>query len=119
MCYVCVLSSLIFHFLASDNKSIFLKIECSYLKFPFKANFPTPFRFSATLGQVLAKQNCTEITKNAIDVMSDNGRLNKVEGIISAFGQIMSAHRREVICEVTTAKVSQALHHISLKSVIH
>ena len=40
------------------------------------------------------------------DAMAENGRLNRTEGVIKAFSQIMSAHRGEVMCSVTTAKVT-------------
>lgn len=37
--------------------------------------------------------------------MADNGRISKIGGVLTAFGRIMSAHRGEVVCNVTTAKV--------------
>jgi len=37
--------------------------------------------------------------------LAENGRLNKVSGVLGAFAKIMSAHRGEVMCSVTTAKV--------------
>ena len=37
--------------------------------------------------------------------MAENGRLSKMNEITAAFGKIMSAHRGEVLCSVTTAKV--------------
>ena len=40
-----------------------------------------------------------------LDTLADNRRLNKVNGIIKAFNIIMSAHRGEVNCTVTSAKV--------------
>ena len=40
-----------------------------------------------------------------LDILADNRRLNKVNGIIKAFNTIMSAHRGEVNCTVTSAKV--------------
>lgn len=39
------------------------------------------------------------------DVLSDNGRLTITGDVITAFGKMMSAHRGEVICSVTTAQV--------------
>lgn len=41
----------------------------------------------------------------SIDVLADNGRLTLTGDVISAFSKMMSAHRGEVICTVTTAKV--------------
>lgn len=43
-------------------------------------------------------------TSNLLEVMAENGRLKKLDGVISAFKTIMAAHRGEVVCEVTTAK---------------
>lgn len=38
--------------------------------------------------------------------LSENGRIQKLSGVITAFEKIMSAHRGEVFCTVTTAKVN-------------
>lgn len=37
--------------------------------------------------------------------MVDNGRVKNLMGVINTFTMLMSAHRGEVICTVTTAKV--------------
>jgi len=42
----------------------------------------------------------------SLGALADNGRLQKMNGVISAFSTLMSAHRGEVVCTVTTAKVS-------------
>ena len=39
------------------------------------------------------------------DVLADNGRLPITGDVIAAFGKMMSAHRGEVLCSVTTAQV--------------
>lgn len=39
------------------------------------------------------------------DTMADNGRLSKLTDVINLYLELMSAHRGEVICKVTTAKV--------------
>lgn len=39
-----------------------------------------------------------------LEVLAENGRLQKLNGIINAFKLMMSAHRGEVVCEVITAK---------------
>lgn len=39
------------------------------------------------------------------DVLAENGRLTLTSDVISAYGKMMSAHRGEVICSVTTAQV--------------
>ena len=45
------------------------------------------------------------LTKNLLVCMIENGRYHIFESVIGAFSTIMSAHRGEVVCEVTTAKV--------------
>lgn len=43
-------------------------------------------------------------TSNLLQLMADNGRMKKLDTIINHFKTIMSAHRGDVVCEVTTAK---------------
>lgn len=51
-------------------------------------------------------QNLSDIScLRFADVLSDNGRLTLTGDVITAFGKMMSAHRGEVICSVTTAQV--------------
>ncbi|XP_053179714.1 ATP synthase subunit O, mitochondrial [Scomber japonicus] len=64
-----------------------------------------------TFHDALAKAKVSPITVNLINVLSDNGRLTITGDVITAFGKMMSAHRGEVICSVTTA---QALDEASL-----
>ncbi|CAG0895664.1 unnamed protein product [Darwinula stevensoni] len=64
---------------------------------------------------VFKKQNTSSISSNFFNAIADNGRMNRVESMINAFKTIMSAHRGEVQCEVTTAKpldkaMEQELH---------
>ncbi len=42
-------------------------------------------------------------------VLVSNNRLPRVGGVIRAYGTIMSAHRGEVPCAITTAKVHLAV----------
>ncbi|XP_002730685.1 ATP synthase subunit O, mitochondrial-like [Saccoglossus kowalevskii] len=62
---------------------------------------------------VLQKQNCQQVTVNLFELLAENGRLKKITEVLNAFGRIMSAHRGEVVCVVTT---SQALDDKELKS---
>ncbi|XP_072295002.1 ATP synthase subunit O, mitochondrial [Eucyclogobius newberryi] len=57
-----------------------------------------------TFNDVLTKAKVSPITVNLINVLSDNGRLSLTGDVITAFGKMMSAHRGEVICSVTTAQ---------------
>jgi F-type H+-transporting ATPase subunit O len=51
----------------------------------------------------LTKAKVSPITVNLIKVLADNGRLPITGDVITAFGKMMSAHRGEVLCTVTTA----------------
>lgn len=48
--------------------------------------------------------NLSAATTNLLTLLAENGRLSKIDGIINSFKQLMSAHRGEVVCEVTTAR---------------
>jgi F-type H+-transporting ATPase subunit O len=50
------------------------------------------------------KKSYSNITVNLFASLADNGRLNKMNGVFGAFNKLMSAHRGEVLCTVTTAK---------------
>nr|XP_005303393.1 ATP synthase subunit O, mitochondrial [Chrysemys picta bellii] len=56
-----------------------------------------------TINDVLVKDKLSPITINFMKVLAENGRLQQTPGVISAFGKIMSAHRGEVLCSITTA----------------
>uniref|UniRef100_G3Q282 ATP synthase peripheral stalk subunit OSCP, mitochondrial n=1 Tax=Gasterosteus aculeatus aculeatus TaxID=481459 RepID=G3Q282_GASAC len=57
-----------------------------------------------TFHDALAKAKVSNVTVNLINVLADNGRLPITADVIAAFGKMMSAHRGEVICTVTTAQ---------------
>jgi len=57
-----------------------------------------------TLAAAFKKKNYSNITVNLFASLADNGRLNKLNAVFGAFDKMMSAHRGEVICTVTTAK---------------
>merc|ERR1712168_1382652 len=61
-------------------------------------------RKEAAVVQILEKQKVSPITLNLFTLLAENGRFSKMNGVIAAFGKIMSAHRGEVVCTVTTAK---------------
>ncbi|XP_005323578.2 ATP synthase peripheral stalk subunit OSCP, mitochondrial [Ictidomys tridecemlineatus] len=56
-----------------------------------------------SLNDITAKERFSPITSNLINLLAENGRLGSARGIISAFSTIMSVHRGEVPCTVTTA----------------
>lgn len=57
-----------------------------------------------TFNDALTKAKVSPITVNLINVLADNGRLTLTGDVINAFSKMMSAHRGEVICSVTTAQ---------------
>ncbi|XP_076021063.1 ATP synthase peripheral stalk subunit OSCP, mitochondrial [Genypterus blacodes] len=65
--------------------------------------------------EALTMAKASPITINLISVLSDNGRLPITGDVITAFGKMMSAHRGEVICSVTTAQPLDAANLADLK----
>ncbi|KAJ8013147.1 hypothetical protein DPEC_G00050270 [Dallia pectoralis] len=55
-------------------------------------------------GDAMTKVKLSPIVVNLVTVLADNGRLTLTSDVISAFAKMMSAHRGEVICTVTTAQ---------------
>ncbi|XP_072850207.1 ATP synthase peripheral stalk subunit OSCP, mitochondrial [Pogona vitticeps] len=68
---------------------------------------------------VLVKEKLSPITLNFINVLAENGRLPYTPGVVSSFGKIMSAHRGEVLCSVTTAQPLDEANLTELKSTLH
>jgi len=50
------------------------------------------------------KMGLSAASQNFLVVVAENGRMKKLQGMIKSFEQIMSAHRGELYCNVTTAK---------------
>lgn len=59
---------------------------------------------ASALKDAATKSSMAAATSNLLQVMAENGRLKRLDGVINAFRTIMAAHRGEVVCEVTTAK---------------
>ncbi|KPP73559.1 ATP synthase subunit O, mitochondrial-like [Scleropages formosus] len=83
-----------------------------------------------TFTDALAKEKLSPITINLItvgvswpgylsDVLADNGRLTLTSDVIAAFGKMMSAHRGEVICSVTTAQPLDEANLTELKTALN
>lgn len=58
---------------------------------------------------VCSKLKMSPLTNNLLTTLAENGRHKLVSSVIASFGTIMSAHRGEVICEITTAKPLDAI----------
>ncbi|XP_059621925.1 ATP synthase subunit O, mitochondrial [Phlebotomus argentipes] len=59
---------------------------------------------AAALKETARQAKLADATSNLLELMAENGRLKRLDGVINAFKTIMAAHRGEVVCEVTTAK---------------
>ena len=60
------------------------------------------------------KLKMNELSKNLFLALAENGRFSLVEAVTTSFNTIMAAHRGEVVCEVTTAKVKLNIFFKSL-----
>ncbi|CAL8069114.1 unnamed protein product [Calicophoron daubneyi] len=56
------------------------------------------------ISQALDKMKVTPQTKNMFVILTENGRLSRINTVLDKFDQLMSAHRGEVHCVVRTAK---------------
>ncbi|XP_060090295.1 ATP synthase subunit O, mitochondrial [Heteronotia binoei] len=72
-----------------------------------------------TVNDALVKEKLSPITVNFVNVLAENGRLRYTPGVISAFGKIMSAHRGEVLCSVTTAQPLDEASLTELKTALN
>ncbi|XP_074070151.1 ATP synthase peripheral stalk subunit OSCP, mitochondrial [Macrotis lagotis] len=72
-----------------------------------------------TLSEIIAKEKFSPITTNLMKLLAENGRLNNTPGVISAFSTMMSVHRGEVQCSVTTASTLDDATLSELKTVLN
>jgi F-type H+-transporting ATPase subunit O len=71
---------------------------------------------ATALKEAASKVKFNPATGFFLEQLAENGRLNKIDSIINAYKLIMSAHRGEVVCEVTTAKPLDASQRKELES---
>ncbi|XP_035249570.1 ATP synthase subunit O, mitochondrial-like [Anguilla rostrata] len=72
-----------------------------------------------TFSDALTREKMSPITINLINVLAENGRLKLTSDVISAFSKMMSAHRGEVTCTVTTAQPLDAANLAELKTALN
>ncbi|KAF6384395.1 ATP synthase peripheral stalk subunit OSCP [Rhinolophus ferrumequinum] len=71
-----------------------------------------------SLNDMTTKEKFSPLTSNLMNLLAENGRLNNTPGVISAFSTIMSVHRGEVPCSVTTASPLDEATLSELKTVL-
>jgi F-type H+-transporting ATPase subunit O len=59
--------------------------------------------FSKLEGSGAKKEATSDVTRNLLKVLSENGRLNETEGVIEGFNELYSAYRGELTVTVTSA----------------
>lgn len=72
-----------------------------------------------TITDLLTKEKFSPITNNFVNLLAENGRLSNTSDVINSFGKIMSAHRGEVLCSVTTASPLDEASLTELKTALN
>ncbi|XP_040194849.1 ATP synthase subunit O, mitochondrial [Rana temporaria] len=72
-----------------------------------------------TITDIVTKEKFTPVTANFFNLLAENGRLNNTTDVINAFGKIMSAHRGEVLCSVTTSSPLDEANLTELKTALN
>ncbi|XP_019603398.2 ATP synthase peripheral stalk subunit OSCP, mitochondrial [Rhinolophus sinicus] len=71
-----------------------------------------------TLNDITTKEKFSPLISNLMNLLAENGRLNNTPGVITAFSTIMSVHRGEVPCSVTTTSPSDVATLSELKTML-
>ncbi|CAI9607565.1 unnamed protein product [Staurois parvus] len=72
-----------------------------------------------TITDLVTKEKFSPIMANFANLLAENGRLNNASDVINAFNKIMSAHRGEVLCSVTTSSPLDEAGLTELKSALN
>ncbi|XP_072254360.1 ATP synthase subunit O, mitochondrial isoform X2 [Pyxicephalus adspersus] len=72
-----------------------------------------------TITDLVTKEKFSPITANFVNLLAENGRLSNTSDVINSFTKIMSAHRGEVLCSVTTASPLDEASLTDLKSALN
>ncbi|XP_044143689.1 ATP synthase subunit O, mitochondrial [Bufo gargarizans] len=72
-----------------------------------------------TISDILTKEKFSPITLNFVNLLAENGRLRYTAEVIGAFAKMMSAHRGEVLCSVTTASPLDEASLTELKTALN
>nr|XP_058136152.1 ATP synthase subunit O, mitochondrial-like [Dasypus novemcinctus] len=71
-----------------------------------------------SLNDIPARERFSPLTSYLINLLAENGRLSNAPGVISASSTMMSVHRGEVSCTVTTASPLNEATLSELKTVL-
>ncbi|CAN2387580.1 proton-transporting ATP synthase activity, partial [Pristimantis euphronides] len=71
-----------------------------------------------TITDLLTKEKFSPLTSNLINLLAENGRLRYTPEVIGAFTKMMSSHRGEVLCSVTTASALDEASLTELKTAL-
>ncbi|XP_016073777.1 PREDICTED: ATP synthase subunit O, mitochondrial [Miniopterus natalensis] len=72
-----------------------------------------------SLNDMTTREKFSPLTSNLINLLAENGRLTSTPSVISAFSTMMSVHRGEVPCTVTTASPLDEATLSELKTVLN
>uniref|UniRef100_UPI00398E8D62 ATP synthase subunit O, mitochondrial n=1 Tax=Pristiophorus japonicus TaxID=55135 RepID=UPI00398E8D62 len=72
-----------------------------------------------TVNDILLKHKFSPIILNLVGLLAENGRLRQTPDVAVAFSKIMSAHRGEVLCSVTTAQPLDEVNLTELKTALN
>ncbi|XP_075710700.1 ATP synthase peripheral stalk subunit OSCP, mitochondrial [Rhinoderma darwinii] len=72
-----------------------------------------------TVTDLMAKEKFSPLTSNFVNLLAENGRLRYTPEVIGAFAKMMSAHRGEVLCSVTTSSPLDEASLTELKSALN
>ncbi|KAI3386802.1 hypothetical protein SNEBB_000728 [Seison nebaliae] len=56
------------------------------------------------MGELCQMNKVNQLTKNALDLVAENGRMKKLHDIVNAYNQITASLKGDVECKITTSK---------------
>ncbi|BET00657.1 ATP synthase [Nesidiocoris tenuis] len=86
-----------------DTMKAALKTDAKLREFVVNPSIKRSVKADA-IKAVAGKIKLSAPSANLLGLLAENGRLNKLDGVVAAFSTIMAGHRGDLRCEVTTAK---------------